>query len=90
MLKKAVLDEQAKSAILQVRGCIFVSCAKFVQNSCLLFTADVASQDELQMKDQTIRKSDQEIDSLAFRNTQLEKRVGFLQEELAREIVSKH
>ncbi|CAG7786527.1 unnamed protein product [Allacma fusca] len=43
----------------------------------------VQLKEELQLKDQTIRKYDQEMDSLTFRNTQLEKRVGFLQEELA-------
>jgi protein phosphatase 1 regulatory subunit 21 len=36
----------------------------------------------LQMRDQTIRKLEQEVDSLNFRNKQLEKRIGVLQNEL--------
>jgi len=38
--------------------------------------------DEIQERDQSQRKAEQEMDSLIFRNTQLEKRVGFLQTEL--------
>lgn len=35
------------------------------------------------MKDQSLRKLQQEMDSLAFRNQQLAKRVELLQDELA-------
>uniref|UniRef100_A0A4W3GQX7 Protein phosphatase 1 regulatory subunit 21 n=1 Tax=Callorhinchus milii TaxID=7868 RepID=A0A4W3GQX7_CALMI len=39
-------------------------------------------QEELKMKDQSVRKLQQEMDSLTFRNQQLAKRVELLQEEL--------
>ncbi|XP_072350922.1 protein phosphatase 1 regulatory subunit 21-like, partial [Scyliorhinus torazame] len=38
--------------------------------------------EELKMKDQSVRKLQQEMDSLTFRNQQLSKRVELLQEEL--------
>ena len=38
--------------------------------------------DILKERDQTVRKYEQEVDSLSFRNQQLSKRVIFLQEEL--------
>ena len=38
--------------------------------------------DLLKERDQTVRKYEQEVDSLSFRNQQLSKRVIFLQEEL--------
>lgn len=40
--------------------------------------------DEIKEKDQTIRKSEQELESLVFRNEQLSKRVLVLQDELAK------
>lgn len=55
VLKKAVLDEQAASKVIQ---------------------------EALKQKDQTIRKHEQDIDSLQFRNSQLSKRVEILQSEL--------
>ena len=39
-------------------------------------------QEAIKGKDQSIRKSEQEIDSLSFRNQQLSKRVLILQDEL--------
>jgi len=39
-------------------------------------------QDELKQKEQSLRKVEQEMDSLSFRNQQLTKRVELLQEEL--------
>lgn len=39
-------------------------------------------QDELKQKEQSLRKVEQEMDSLSFRNQQLAKRVELLQEEL--------
>ncbi|CAG9837130.1 unnamed protein product [Diabrotica balteata] len=55
VLKKAVLDEQAKTAGLQ---------------------------DQVRNHEQTVRKRDQEIESLTFRNDQLTKRIVVLQQEL--------
>ena len=43
---------------------------------------NVNLKDDLMSKDCSLRKSEQEMDSLTFRNTQLEKRVGVLQDEL--------
>lgn len=40
-------------------------------------------QDQLKQRDQSLRKQEQEMDSLSFRNQQLAKRVELLQEELA-------
>ena len=40
-------------------------------------------QEQLKMKDQSLRKLQQEMDSLTFRNQQLAKRVELLQDELA-------
>lgn len=40
-------------------------------------------QEQLKMKDQSLRKLQQEMDSLSFRNQQLAKRVELLQDELA-------
>lgn len=39
-------------------------------------------QDELKQREQSLRKVEQEMDSLSFRNQQLAKRVELLQEEL--------
>ena len=39
-------------------------------------------QDQLKQRDQSLRKVEQEMDSLSFRNQQLAKRVELLQEEL--------
>lgn len=40
-------------------------------------------QEQMKMKDQSLRKLQQEMDSLTFRNQQLAKRVELLQDELA-------
>lgn len=40
-------------------------------------------QEQLKQRDQSLRKQEQEMDSLSFRNQQLTKRVELLQEELA-------
>lgn len=45
-------------------------------------TRSTGLKETIKAKDQTIRKHDQELDSLTFRNQQLSKRVLFLQEEL--------
>ena len=42
----------------------------------------ITSQENLKSKDQAIRKYEQELDSLTFRNQQLASRVSFLQQEL--------
>lgn len=62
VLKRGVVDEQAKSAELG---------------------------ESLQVKDQSLRKLEQEVDSLNFRNKQLEKRIGVLQSELGQLSASK-
>lgn len=43
----------------------------------------VPQQEQLKQRDQSLRKQEQEMDSLSFRNQQLAKRVELLQEELA-------
>uniref|UniRef100_A0A674MCG8 Protein phosphatase 1 regulatory subunit 21 n=1 Tax=Takifugu rubripes TaxID=31033 RepID=A0A674MCG8_TAKRU len=43
----------------------------------------VSLKDQLKQRDQSLRKQEQEMDSLSFRNQQLAKRVELLQEELA-------
>lgn len=43
----------------------------------------VHHQEQLKQRDQSLRKQEQEMDSLSFRNQQLAKRVELLQEELA-------
>ena len=40
-------------------------------------------QEQLKQRDQSLRKQEQEMDSLSFRNQQLTKRVELLQDELA-------
>uniref|UniRef100_A0A9J7YIZ5 Protein phosphatase 1 regulatory subunit 21 n=1 Tax=Cyprinus carpio carpio TaxID=630221 RepID=A0A9J7YIZ5_CYPCA len=45
-------------------------------------TASCSLKDELKQKEQSLRKVEQEMDSLSFRNQQLTKRVELLQEEL--------
>lgn len=57
MLRKALLEEQAKSSTLR---------------------------DQLKQKETTVRRAEQEIDSLGFRNKQLEHRVASLQDELVK------
>ncbi len=42
----------------------------------------VHHQEQLKQRDQSLRKQEQEMDSLSFRNQQLAKRVELLQEEL--------
>lgn len=49
----------------------------------LLYIVLMVSQDQLKQRDQSLRKQEQEMDSLSFRNQQLAKRVELLQEELA-------
>lgn len=56
VLKKALLDEQAKNSLLR---------------------------DQQKHKETTLRRTEQEIDSLGFRNKQLELRVASLQDDLA-------
>lgn len=51
-------------------------CSTFV-------TALIPHQEQLKQRDQSLRKQEQEMDSLSFRNQQLAKRVELLQEELA-------
>lgn len=58
MLKRAVLEEQNKSACLR---------------------------EQLRLKDTSFRKLEQEVDSLNFRNKQLEHRVASLQDDLEQE-----
>lgn len=43
----------------------------------------ISIQEQMKMKDQSLRKLQQEMDSLTFRNQQLAKRVELLQDELA-------
>lgn len=49
----------------------------------LWLTHIVSQQEQLKQRDQSLRKQEQEMDSLSFRNQQLAKRVELLQEELA-------
>ncbi|XP_015237510.1 PREDICTED: protein phosphatase 1 regulatory subunit 21 [Cyprinodon variegatus] len=46
-------------------------------------TSTASLKDQLKQRDQSLRKQEQEMDSLSFRNQQLAKRVELLQEELA-------
>lgn len=57
VLKKAVIDEQAKEALLR---------------------------EQLQQNGTSLRRAEQEVDSLGFRNKQLESRVSQLQQELTK------
>lgn len=43
----------------------------------------ISQQEQLKQREQSLRKQEQEMDSLSFRNQQLAKRVELLQEELA-------
>lgn len=47
------------------------------------YTRFLHHQEQLKQRDQSLRKQEQEMDSLSFRNQQLAKRVELLQEELA-------
>lgn len=49
----------------------------------MIFACSEPEQDQLKQRDQSLRKQEQEMDSLSFRNQQLAKRVELLQEELA-------
>lgn len=49
----------------------------------LLKSNFLVTQEQLKLKDQSLRKLQQEMDSLTFRNQQLAKRVELLQDELA-------
>lgn len=60
----------------------------FTSDTCLLLRLNCdfspnPEQDQLKQRDQSLRKQEQEMDSLSFRNQQLAKRVELLQEELA-------
>lgn len=48
-----------------------------------MFASSGPEQDQVKQRDQSLRKQEQEMDSLSFRNQQLAKRVELLQEELA-------
>lgn len=48
-----------------------------------IFAFSDPEQDQLKQRDQSLRKQEQEMDSLSFRNQQLAKRVELLQEELS-------
>lgn len=50
---------------------------------CLSVYPLLCYQEQLKQRDQSLRKQEQEMDSLSFRNQQLAKRVELLQEELA-------
>lgn len=50
---------------------------------CLSLYQFLHHQEQLKQRDQSLRKQEQEMDSLSFRNQQLAKRVELLQEELA-------
>lgn len=63
VLKRAVLEEQNKSACLR---------------------------EQLRLKDANFRRLEQEVDSLGFRNKQLEHRVASLQDDLAQEMKKGH
>lgn len=48
----------------------------------MIFASSGPEQDQLKQREQSLRKQEQEMDSLSFRNQQLAKRVELLQEEL--------
>lgn len=48
-----------------------------------IFAFPYPEQDQLKQRDQSLRKQEQEMDSLSFRNQQLARRVELLQDELA-------
>lgn len=60
---------------------------KFMQHRITSIVAlrltHILLQEQLKLRDQSLRKQEQEMDSLSFRNQQLAKRVELLQEELA-------
>ncbi len=119
VLKKAVIDEQAKEQQLQVRlgSRSGDGTAQRIQGAVLqtpesdidsldLSSREVAfgaklrtfvdlwfcfcSQDLIKDKDTSIRKFEQEVESLAFRNQQLASRVEVLQGELEHTQNKKH
>lgn len=51
--------------------------------SCFFKLGFFVAKEQLKMKDQSLRKLQQEMDSLTFRNQQLAKRVELLQDELS-------
>lgn len=51
--------------------------------SCFFKLGFFVTKEQLKMKDQSLRKLQQEMDSLTFRNQQLAKRVELLQDELS-------
>lgn len=81
VLKKAVVDEQANTVSLKVKHKHVHTVLLFVHLLCLILH-DILK-DQLKQRDQSLRKQEQEMDSLSFRNQQLAKRVELLQEELA-------
>ena len=48
---------------------------------------NVGSSDNLKQKDQALRKSEAEMDSLTFRNQQLTRRVEILQDDLEKKVI---
>lgn len=81
VLKKAVVDEQANTVSLKVKQKHVHTVLLFLHLLCLILH-DILK-DQLKQRDQSLRKQEQEMDSLSFRNQQLAKRVELLQEELA-------
>lgn len=70
----------------QPTGAIVYFMSRFLTETQLCFLLLASSgpdQDQLKQRDQSLRKQEQEMDSLSFRNQQLAKRVELLQEELA-------
>lgn len=49
----------------------------------MILASSDPEQEQVKQRDQSLRKQEQEMDSLSFRNQQLAKRVELLQEELA-------
>lgn len=70
-----------------IQGPLSTLCTGFLlRYNCdffFLFAFSDPEQDQLKQRDQSLRKQEQEMDSLSFRNQQLARRVELLQEELA-------
>uniref|UniRef100_A0A8D2PTB3 Protein phosphatase 1 regulatory subunit 21 n=1 Tax=Zosterops lateralis melanops TaxID=1220523 RepID=A0A8D2PTB3_ZOSLA len=65
-------------------SCLLGTWQRFLKKGVVDEQANSASlKEQLKMKDQSLRKLQQEMDSLTFRNQQLAKRVELLQDELA-------
>lgn len=76
-MKKAIFNVFFSNVILS----LLQVCVKVVVK--VLKLNFLAIQEQVKMKDQSLRKLQQEMDSLTFRNQQLAKRVELLQDELA-------